>query len=116
LIWKHVGGDDHAALGRNLAERAICTPGLGPSRPSPRPTGGSGVVTQDELTPVAVAGFLVDAARSEISPWTVVNVLRTWIAEGTPPETIHEGAKVARTHAPQLTEFLEAYEQQLAML
>ncbi|MBV9292903.1 MAG: hypothetical protein JO222_10685 [Frankiales bacterium] len=73
-------------------------------------------MTEDELTPVAVAGFLVDAARSEISPWTVVNVLRSWIADGTPTETIHEGAMIARNHAPQLAEIFDAYAEQLAML
>jgi hypothetical protein len=36
-----------------------------------------------------MAGFLRDAARLDVSLWTVVNVLKSWVDHGTPKAEIN---------------------------
>ena len=47
-----------------------------------------------------VEGFLRDAAYTGLSMWTVANVLRCWVADGTRPEEITLALDRVRTSTP----------------
>jgi hypothetical protein len=62
-----------------------------------------------------VVGFLVDAARNDLSKWTTVNVLRQWAAEGMAKSEMQRGVELAHERVPRrkhplLAEYGEAIE------
>ena len=62
-----------------------------------------------------VVGFLVDAARNDLSKWTTVNVLRQWAADGIPKSEMQRGVQLAHERVPRrkhplLAEYAEAIE------
>jgi hypothetical protein len=62
-----------------------------------------------------VVGFLVDAARNDLSKWTTVNVLRQWAAEGMAKSEMQRGVHLAHERVPPwkhplLAEYGEAIE------
>ena len=59
----------------------------------------------------AVSGFLLDAARGEVSTRTVIQVLRHWMSEGvTEPQLLEATGIALRTAESKHLETLHAYE------
>ena len=73
------------------------------------------MVAHDDQDPSVrvVAGFLADAARTGLSQWTTVNVLRQWASDGISradmlTATQHVRATLGAQHQPLLADYEHA--------
>jgi hypothetical protein len=71
----------------------------------------------DDAQARAVSGFLVDAAGAGLSIWTVVNVLRQWMLEGTPQASVDAAFVRARAEVPsERLSLIDEYRQAMQTL